>query len=507
MANIHLDSPTNEKIDVIIATSFHLTSDMTTTDVRLYINGILNRTTNFGQWTGHKIVYAAGNLAYSTTYNWYVEVWVVGVGWIQSQETWSFTTVPPYPNKATTPTPLNNATGVYFFATTLTGAITGTFTKDEVVSQATSGATGKVLVDTTGAGPLYVSVISGTFVISEIVTGLTGTQTPSIVNPPKTVSWVNGGGATSYDVWFGITGHRHLVQAGVTETSLLIPDSFISTPDYECSWRILSNNDGNQQTLGDIWAFTYVLTCEKPINPGPTDAAENVINKTEHLDFERGSPEDYPDETYDIYFAPKGYDLVALVTDVEYLSLKSPYIILNIDNFNPTVLSGYRSPQVGDVLSDDDNTYAIYGIEKGEQVNSQFEAKLYAFRIGPGDKVAGDVLTNGVAPDVNNPQAVSVRLNDNQWFKGDPEESYLPSGMEFLWRVDAKNVGGTTTGDVWSFKTVNNEINKFRPSFYLPDYFWNPATQEWQLPELSGGGRYKEQIVVIGHKKIFFGEV
>ena len=105
-------------------------------------------------------------------------------------------------------------------------------------------------------------------------------------------------------------------------------------------------------------------------------------------------------------------------------------------------------------------------IVRGDLINVQYQAKLYAFRsTGPGGKSGGDVLTNGVAPDTENPQAVSVTLNDQWHFNGDAEEIYLPPEITFQWRVDATNEYGTTTGTTWEFTTP--EFNTLKTSFRL----------------------------------------
>lgn len=47
-----------------------------------------------------------------------------------------------------------------------------------------------------------------------------------------------------------------------------------------------------------------------------------------------------------------------------------------------------------------------------------------------------------------------------------------------------------------------------RPVAYDPDKYWDEETDAWVAGELTGGGRYKQQLVVVndgGH--VFFGEV
>lgn len=49
-----------------------------------------------------------------------------------------------------------------------------------------------------------------------------------------------------------------------------------------------------------------------------------------------------------------------------------------------------------------------------------------------------------------------------------------------------------------------------RPATYDPDEVWDETNDQWSSDEAllkAGGGRLKNQIVVVGHKKIYFGEV
>jgi hypothetical protein len=68
----------------------------------------------------------------------------------------------------------------------------------------------------------------------------------------QTLSWVDGGGATSYDVYFGTeSGSLDSIgnQAGTTY------DPGELDPETEYFWRIDSVNDGGT-TTGDEWSFT-----------------------------------------------------------------------------------------------------------------------------------------------------------------------------------------------------------------------------------------------------------
>ncbi len=77
----------------------------------------------------------------------------------------------------------------------------------------------------------------------------------SISNETNQVSWDDGGGATSFDVWFGLAGNRTLRSSGQIETTWEIPLELDWSVVYE--WRIDSNTE-EDITTGDVWSFQVV---------------------------------------------------------------------------------------------------------------------------------------------------------------------------------------------------------------------------------------------------------
>ncbi|MRR32457.1 hypothetical protein EG834_19505, partial [bacterium] len=76
--------------------------------------------------------------------------------------------------------------------------------------------------------------------------GATGQPT----NP--VLSWSNGGGATSYDIYFGRTNAPNILLAAYrTETTFNL-NSLVTDADYY--WRVDSRNAAGK-TTGDVWQF------------------------------------------------------------------------------------------------------------------------------------------------------------------------------------------------------------------------------------------------------------
>jgi len=87
-----------------------------------------------------------------------------------------------------------------------------------------------------------------------------------------TIVWEDGGGADTYDVYYGTTsGDLILVSSAQTETSFTVWGMADGSPyDYEVTryWRIDSTNDVGT-TTGDEWSFT-TITFDPPV-PSPSD--------------------------------------------------------------------------------------------------------------------------------------------------------------------------------------------------------------------------------------------
>ena len=73
-------------------------------------------------------------------------------------------------------------------------------------------------------------------------------------------------------------------------------------------------------------------------------------------------------------------------------------------------------------------------------------------------------------------------------------EGNYSAGETYYWRVDSFNAGGLTTGDVWSYTVFSLEFPETRPVDYDED---GAST--------LGGGRYGRQLMVLGHRRIYFG--
>lgn len=267
------------------------------------------------------------------------------------------------------------------------------------------------------------------------------------------------------------------------------------------SWADISDTDFYFKEWG-------IAVPEKPINPAPEYEEEEVGKRTGNLTWVDGGGDT---ATFNIHFGTTSDSLTELETEIDVGSplWPAPMVVLEINDYNPAIRSGYRSPIVGDILTHGNTTYTLWAVIREDLVNVQYEAKLYAVRVGPVSN-PGNVLTNGVEPDPDDPQAVKVTLNDAWHFHGEVESAYYPCGNRYYWRVDAINEAGTTTGDEWFFDIIPCPWGSKRPPYYNhEDEFWRfeDGEYKWSDVNVSGGGRYKQQLVAIGHNCVYYGSM
>lgn len=101
----------------------------------------------------------------------------------------------------------------------------------------------------------------------------------------ETVIWEDGGGATSYDVYYGDTsGDLSLVSRGQEALSFTIWDITLGSPfDYSVTryWRIDAENDVGV-TTGDEWSFTSILF-DPPVPTVAGSAVPNMMQTIKRL--------------------------------------------------------------------------------------------------------------------------------------------------------------------------------------------------------------------------------
>jgi hypothetical protein len=378
-------SPSNSATSVAVSTQICWSNGGGATSYDVYLG--TDATPDSSEFIGTQIGTCydpPGSLAYSTTYYWRVDA--RNSGGTTTGTVWSFTTgaqpVSP-PSQPTNPSPSNAATNVavtaatswtngggatsydVYFGTDSTpdaGEFVGnqSATSFDPAGNLANSTTYYWRIDAKNAGGTTTGVVWSFTTQAPVVTPPSQASNPSPSNGASnvlataTTSWSNGGGATSYDVYFGTdsTPDSGEFIGNQVSTSWDPPGNLgYSTVYY---WRIDAKNSGGT-TTGTVWSFTTQAQPAQPplqaVNPSPANAATNV-NLTTQICWANGGNA----TSYDVYF---GQDI---------------------------------TPDAGEF--------------KGNTASTCWDPP-------------GDLLPNTV----------------------------------YFWRIDAKNAGGTTTGATWGFTT------------------------------------------------------
>jgi len=98
------------------------------------------------------------------------------------------------------------------------------------------------------------------------------------------LSWDDGGGADTYNVYMGPVGDLSLISSAQAETSLTV--DYTDVPlEQVIYWRVDATNDAGT-TTGDTWHFD--ARPAKPTNPGPSNTDSDIITGLEQLTWEAG---------------------------------------------------------------------------------------------------------------------------------------------------------------------------------------------------------------------------
>ena len=263
------------------------------------------------------------------------------------------------------------------------------------------------------------------------------------------LSWVDGGGATSYDVRFGESGDMSLRSSGQEGLTFSLSEIELSW-DTAYQWRIDSVNDSGT-TEGDTWSFTTLAAPEKAVNPTPTDEDTEVDFSDLTLSWEDGGGT----ETYDVCVGPvddlslvsEGQADVSYITNLEEL----PYdevIYWRVDAVNDA------GTTEGDVWSFDARPAKAITPIPGDTTEDQ---KISLAELSWADGGGADTYKVYFGLGDGDLTLVSEGL-DWLLFELTELETALAYYTGYQWSIDSVNDFGVTEGDVWTFTSM-----KFAP--------------------------------------------
>ncbi|MHC4739837.1 MAG: hypothetical protein ACYS9Y_13105, partial [Planctomycetota bacterium] len=399
-----------------------------------------------------------GTMDNDTTYYWRIDE--VNAGGTTTGNVWSFTTIVAAPAQASSPSPADSAANIavdvdlswtagsgatshdVYFGTSSPGSYQGN-------QSATTFDTGTMANDTTyywridevnAAGTTTGTVWSFTTIVA--APGSASNPSPANgaanVNINANLSWTAGSGATSHDVYFGTSspGSFQGNQAAATF------DTGTMANDTTYYWRIDEVNAGGT-TTGTVWNFTTIVAAPaQATNPNPANTATDVdINA--NLSWTAGSGA----TSHDVYFgtsSPGSFqgNQAAATFDPGTMANDTTYY-WRIDEVNA---GGTTTGTVWSFTTEDTP------VPPPGQASNPTPADSAA-------NVAVNTDLNWTAGSDTTSHDVYFGTSSPGAFQGNQTATTFDPGTmandtTYYWRIDEVGLGGTTTGNVWSFTTI-----------------------------------------------------
>ena len=272
---------------------------------------------------------------------------------------------------------------------------------------------------------------------------------------------------------------------------------------------------GSYPKMGHRIYLDALALPSKPTNPDPADDATDVDFSDLTLDWDDGGEAD----TFDVYVGDAVDNLTLVVsgtalttrtlTSTQRDDLFTDHCYWRIDATNEygtttgdvwdfTVASPGKATTP--VPNDDQEGVYIAGIDRLKELSWSAPS--------------GETPTYKVYFTLPGESPVLVDTTTSLYYTLSEElQDALDYFSIYQWRVDTYDPVSelTTTGDTWTF--ISDKSHSFtdfsRRSDYDPDQVWQPGTgwSDINSFEYTGGGRYKAQLIVIGHKCIYFGSL
>jgi hypothetical protein len=255
------------------------------------------------------------------------------------------------------------------------------------------------------------------------------------VSTTADLSWTAGSGATSHDVYFGMSSPGSF-QGNQTATTY---DPGTMSNDTTYYWRIDEVNSAGT-TTGTVWSFTTIVAAPgQASNPSPADSATGV-STTADLSWTAGSGA----TSHDVYFgtsSPGSFqgNQTATTFDPGAMANSTTYY-WRIDEVNA------GGTTTGTVWSFTTIVSAPGAASSPSPANSATDVSITAdlsWSAGAG-ATSHDVYFGTSSPGT---------------FQGNQTATTFDTGTmandtTYYWRIDEVNAGGTTTGTVWNFTTI-----------------------------------------------------
>lgn len=288
------------------------------------------------------------------------------------------------------------------------------------------------------------------------------------------LSWTRTFSATGYDVYFS-TNNPPDFQTTITSTNgaIITPTRNAyydfrlrynpGTLNYDTTyyWRIDPKND-TEITTGNVWTFTTIKLLPPPpaILPVPSNNAQYVRVNTE-LSWASALNV----TSYDVYFGTNNPpDFKANVLKTLFRTRYNPgplnygttyYWQVDAKNDAGTVTGTVwtfttliQLPPPPAILPLPPNN------AKDVRINSQL-GWASAFNTDYYDVYFGTTITPDFKTSITNTNIVPLSASNINPFRIKYDPGTLSYGTTYYWRIDTRNIAGTTTGTLWTFVTIS----------------------------------------------------
>jgi hypothetical protein len=257
-----------------------------------------------------------------------------------------------------------------------------------------------------------------------------------VIGDPN-LSWTAGTDATSHDVYFGTdsTPDSGEFQGNQTATTYDPGNLSNSTTYY---WRIDEVN-ASATTTGDIWSFTTAVAAPgAATSPSPANSAANIAVDAD-LSWTAGSGA----TSHHVYFGP--------------FSPGAFQANQTATTFNPGIMENdttyyWRIDQVNAGGTTTGTVWSFTTIVAAPQQATNPGPTNGATDIGIGTDLSWTAGSGSTSSDVYFGTSSPGTSQGNQTATSF-DTGTMDANTTYYWRIDEINLGGTTTGAVWSFTT------------------------------------------------------
>ncbi|MDI6787690.1 MAG: fibronectin type III domain-containing protein, partial [Planctomycetota bacterium] len=258
------------------------------------------------------------------------------------------------------------------------------------------------------------------------------------------IQWASAAGATSYDVYIGITTTNW--SAVITNTINLYYSPTTLTFNTLYYWRVDANTSLGT-TSGDIWLFTTVLNQA----PSLTSPGNQIVNEGQLLTLIlSGTDPDGQTLTYSAFNLPTGasfnpdtrtftwtpsYDGAGTYSDIKFK-------VTDGELFSEVAITVFvQDMPIPALASSPDPAQGSINVITTTQLSWSAASGATSYDIYFGTTFTGWSPVANITSTLYAPP------------------STLNYGKTYFWRIDPKNNIGTNTGDIWTFTTVGSWLS------------------------------------------------